>query len=78
MRKTLKDFVAKPSKEALNKVYSLLDKAVKKKIYSKNKVARVKANYSKKIGKIVSKPVAKKTVKKPVKKTAAKTSKKMS
>ena len=69
MKKILKDFVAKPTKDGLDKVYSIVDKAVKNKIYTKNKATRVKASYSKKIEKIV---------KKPVKKAAVKTSKKMS
>jgi len=36
-------------KPLLNKVYSLLDKAVKKKIFKKNKSNRLKSNLSKKM-----------------------------
>lgn len=50
LRTIVKKFLAKPSAEGLKEVYSILDKAVKKNIFHKNKTARLKANYSKKVG----------------------------
>jgi len=71
LKKTIKSFLAKPDQEGLKTVYSMLDKAGKKYIYHKNKVNRLKSNFSKK--------VEKKNVKKAVKKTTEKKSgKKMS
>jgi len=61
-KKTLKEvekrYLAKPTEKGLRLVFSLLDKAVKKHLIHKNKVARLKSNFSKKIsqeGKFVSK-----------------------
>lgn len=62
LKKIIKDFLAKPSTEGLKNVYSSLDKVEKKNIYHGNKVARLKAEYSKKV-KVKSaekKPVTKK------------------
>jgi ribosomal protein S20 len=74
LRTIVKKFLAKPSAEGLKEVYSILDKAVKKNIFHKNKTDRLKSNYSKKIGKEgVKKVVAKKN---PVKKVAKKVTKK--
>lgn len=56
-KKLVKDFVAKPSAEGLVKVFSRLDKGAKHNIFHKNKVARLKSQYSKK----VVAPPAKKT-----------------
>lgn len=53
VKKIIKDFLGKPSDEGLKKVYSVLDKAIKKDIFHKNKVARLKGKYSKKISKEV-------------------------
>lgn len=50
---TIKEFLVKPTKEGLEKVYSVLDKAVKKEIFHRNKVARLKGKFSKKIVKEV-------------------------
>ena len=70
LKTTVKKFLAKPSNDGLKEVYSILDKAVKKNIFHKNKTARLKGQYSKKVGgegikKVVAK---KKTVKKVTKK----------
>lgn len=45
---SLKEKNNKNSKEILNKVFSLLDKGVKKKILKKNKAGRIKSSLSKK------------------------------
>ena len=77
LKTTVKKFLAKPTAEGLKEVYSVLDKAVKKNLFHKNKTARLKANYSKKVGvevKVVKKAPAKKKV---VKKAAKKSNKKM-
>jgi len=70
LKKVVKTFLAKPSQEGLKAVYSMLDKAEKKYIYHKNKVNRLKSNFSKKIDKVTSKKTVKKTIKKPIKKKA--------
>ena len=70
LKKTVKSFLAKPSQDGLKAVYSMLDKAGKKYIYHKNKVNRLKSNFSKKIEKLTDKATVKKTVKKPAKKKA--------
>lgn len=62
LKTIIKTFLVKPSQESLSKVYSGLDKAVKNNIFHKNKVARLKAKYSKKVVKKVE------TEKKPSKK----------
>jgi len=79
LKATIKEFLAKPTNEGLKGVYSILDKAVKKNIFHKNKSDRLKSSYSKKVGSEgVKKVVAKKGVaKKVVKKVTKKTSKKM-
>jgi ribosomal protein S20 len=64
LKLTVKKFLAKPSTEALKEVCSFLDKAVKKGIYHKNKTARLKASYTKKVK---DKDVIKKTTKTKVK-----------
>ena len=68
LKSTIKKFLAKPSAAGLKETYSVVDKAVKNNIFHKNKAARLKAIYSKKVGKKIE-TVAKK---KPVKKTTAK------
>ena len=49
-RKKLKDtvgaFKKNPDKKGLEKVYSVLDKVGKRKIFHKNKVSRLKSRYS--------------------------------
>ena len=75
----VKAFLVKPSLKGLKEVYSILDKSVKKGIFHKNKVARLKTKYSK----VINKPEVEKTKvvvkKKAVKKRVVKkTAKKMS
>ena len=70
LKTTIKKFLAKPTSDGLKEVYSILDKAVKKNLFHKNKTDRLKSNYSKKVGtegfkKVIAK---KKSVKKVVKK----------
>lgn len=60
----VKEFLEKPTAEGLQKVFSYLDKTQKKNLFHHNKVARLKSNYSKKVGKEVE--VKKKLVKKKV------------
>ncbi|MFA6184816.1 MAG: 30S ribosomal protein S20 [Candidatus Shapirobacteria bacterium] len=63
LKAIIKKFLAKPTSEDLKEVYSILDKAVKKNIFHKNKSDRLKSNYSKKVGKdVVKKVVSKKSV----------------
>ena len=81
LRTIVKKFLASPTAEGLKEVYSILDKAVKKNLFHKNKTARLKANYSKKVGlkvEVAKKvPAKKKVVKKATKKAAKKSNKKM-
>jgi ribosomal protein S20 len=79
LKATVKKFLAKPTSDGLKEVYSILDKAVKKNLFHKNKSDRLKSNYSKKVGvEVVKKVVSKKkAVKKVTKKTARKSNKKM-
>ena len=74
IKKVTKKFLAKPNSGNLKELYSILDKAVKKNIFHKNKVSRLKSNYSKKVE---DKGVKKSTSKKPVTKKTVKKSKKM-
>lgn len=46
-KKVLKGFLAKPSGEGLNKMFSEIDKLVKKNIFHRNKGARLKSRFSK-------------------------------
>ena len=46
VKTTIKQFLAKPSNDGLQNVYSVLDKAQKKGIFHLNKVARLKSEYS--------------------------------
>jgi ribosomal protein S20 len=73
LKTIVKEFLAKPSNEALKEVYSMLDKAVKKNLFHKNKSDRLKSNYSKKVGIAVVKKVT--TKKKPAKKVVKKKTK---
>jgi len=87
LKAIVKKFLTKPTNEGLKEVYSILDKAVKKNLFHKNKTDRLKSNYSKKVGnegikitatkKKVIKKVAKKSTKKAIKKAASKSNKKM-
>jgi small subunit ribosomal protein S20 len=71
LKTTVKKFLAKPTKSGLEEVYSILDKAVKKNIFHKNKANRLKSNYSKKVksGETKKTTVKKKTIKKVTKKS---------
>jgi small subunit ribosomal protein S20 len=75
-KEMVKKFLAKPSQKGMEEAQSMLDKAVKKGILHKNKVARMKSQMSKKIGtegvKVVVKKSAKKTVVKKTVKRAVK------
>ena len=75
LKDEIKAFLAKPTQDGLKTVYSIVDKAVKKNIFHKNKADRLKSNYSKKVGKEGVKKVE--TKKKPAKKVTKKTTKKM-
>ena len=79
LKTIVKKFLAEPTNEGLKEVYSILDKAVKKNLFHKNKSDRLKSNYSKKVGtEGVKKVVIKKRpAKKVVKKTGKKSNKKM-
>ncbi|MFA6007867.1 MAG: 30S ribosomal protein S20 [Candidatus Shapirobacteria bacterium] len=69
----IKKFLVKPEKKAFGEVQAILDKAEKKHLYQRNKVARLKAKYAKKVGKDVEKVVIKKkSAKKVVKRKVAK------
>jgi len=74
LKEVIKNFLNKPEKKSFGEVQAVLDKAEKKHLYQKNKVARLKAKYAKKVGKTVEKVVVKKkaTKKKVVKKKVAK------
>ncbi len=58
-----KAFLEKPSADGLKAVYSIVDKAVKNHIIHAHKAARLKAHYSKKVGKEVKAVVKKKAAK---------------
>jgi small subunit ribosomal protein S20 len=72
LKKTVKKFLAKPSADSLKEVYSALDKAVKKNVFHKNKTARLKSEYAKRLsGKSVAKTAVKaKKIKKGSRKVA--------
>ncbi len=66
-KKLVKDFLAKPTEEGLKEVFSRLDKAEKRDMFHKNKISRLKSQYSKRLAnKDVVKTVVKKTSKKKV------------
>jgi small subunit ribosomal protein S20 len=68
-KEIVKKFLANPDAKKVAGVQSILDKAVKKGLLHKNKVARMKSQVSKKVGKAVE---VKKVVKKKVAKKVAK------
>jgi small subunit ribosomal protein S20 len=72
LKLTVKKFLVKPTTDSLKEVHSILDKAVKKGIFHKNKTSRLKANYAKKLktGVVTTKV-------KPKKVTKSKSAKKM-
>ncbi len=65
---TIKSFLAKPTNEAFKEVASIVDKAVKKGLYHKNKSSRLKSNFSKRLKDGGAAKVVVKTVKKVAKK----------
>ena len=80
VKKSIKSYLTKPSQEGLNEVFSLVDKAVKVKVFHFNKGKRIKSRLSKKLTvKETKAPATKVAPKKATKKkTVAKKSKKMS
>lgn len=48
-KKLVKQYLAKPGQELLNKVFSSLDKAVKTHVFHKNKSSRLKSQLAKKL-----------------------------
>ena len=68
----IKTFLAKPTEKGLTEVNSALDKGIKKNLIHKNKVARLKSSYSKKIGAEVKAVVKVKAKAKPKAKRTAK------
>jgi small subunit ribosomal protein S20 len=69
LKSIVKKFLGKPTNESLKEVHSVLDKAVKKGIFHKNKTSRLKSNYAKQLKNgvtakaVVKKAKAKKVVK---------------
>lgn len=59
-KKITKSYNAAPTLEGLKKVYSILDKAVKKHLFHQHKIARLKSHYSAKLANKPVKAVAKK------------------
>jgi len=73
LKTIIKKFLAKPTNDGLKEVYSILDKAVKKNLFHKNKTDRLKGQYSKKVGgEGVKKVIAKKKIAKKITKKVAK------
>lgn len=73
----VKGYLTKPTKDSLEKVYSILDKLGNKNIFHKNKISRLKSKYAKSMDKPQVKIVKKAPVKKKANKTTKKSSKKM-
>ena len=48
-KESVKNFLAKPNNEKLKTVYSALDKMGKKSIFHKNKIARLKSKFARKV-----------------------------
>lgn len=63
LKEVIKKFLAKPEKKGFSEVQAILDKAEKRHLFSKNKVARLKAKYAKKMTKDLEKSVIKKSAK---------------
>lgn len=78
LKLTVKKFLAKPTEEAFKEAASIVDKAVKKGIYHKNKSSRLKARFAKQLksGEAVKQVKVKKAVKKTAK-SKTKATKKM-
>jgi small subunit ribosomal protein S20 len=52
MKEAIKTFKKSPSREALSRVYQVLDKAAKAKIIEKNKASRLKSQLSKLLNRV--------------------------
>lgn len=78
IKKNLKEKIKKANQSSLSEVYSVIDKAVKKKIIHKNKAARIKSSLTRKLNKkidtkkVISKKSNKKTVSKKTPKKSTK------
>ena len=55
LRGAMGTFNKNPDKKGLEKVYSVLDKLVKRNIFHKNKVSRLKSRYSKMVADLTAK-----------------------
>ena len=75
LKEVIKSFLNKPEKKSFGEVQAVLDKAERKHLYQKNKVARLKARYAKIVGKEVEKKIIKKKAKKKIVKKSAKSGK---
>jgi len=78
LKLTVKKFLAKPTVDSFKEAVSIVDKAVKKGLFHKNKSSRLKAKFAKQLksGEGVKQVKVKKAVKKTVK-SKAKSAKKM-
>ena len=78
LKLTVKKFLAKPTVDSFKEAVSIVDKAVKKGLFHKNKSSRLKAKFAKQLksGEAVKQVKVKKAVKKTVK-SKAKSAKKM-
>jgi len=78
LKLTVKKFLAKPTVDSFKEAVSIVDKAVKKGLFHKNKSSRLKAKFAKQLksGEAVKQVKVKKAVKKTVK-SKTKAAKKM-
>lgn len=78
LKLTVKKFLAKPTVDSFKEAVSIVDKAVKKGLFHKNKSSRLKAKFAKQLksGEAVKQVKVKKAVKKTVK-SKTKSAKKM-
>lgn len=78
LKLSVKKFLAKPTTDSFKEAVSIVDKAVKKGVFHKNKSSRLKAKFAKQLksGEAVKQVKVKKAVKKTVK-SKAKSAKKM-
>ena len=72
VKEAIKKFKDHPSEKLLKVVYSMLDRAAKKKVIHKNKAARLKSRLSRLVKKEEKKPQKRGTTKKSEKKTRVK------
>ncbi|MCJ7740120.1 30S ribosomal protein S20 [Candidatus Microgenomates bacterium] len=64
VKKLINKYRKSPTKALLSQIYSLLDETAKKKIFHRNKVARLKSRLTKLLGKKTLKATPKKTSRK--------------